>query len=382
MTASESFGPVDPRARIVALDALRGAALWGVLLVNLMTDFRISLFEHLSSFHTERGALDRAADVVMALFFEQKAMVVFSFLFGVGLAIQRDRAVTRDAPPLAFFARRYGILFVIGLVHLLFVWSGDILAQYGLAAIIVAPLIGLRPAWLAALGACFLIFWALPFTPPWVKFPSPETMRDLATDSGRFYGHGSLAEAQAFRFREIETGILPLLISVLPRTIGLFLLGAAAYGANLVREPPRRAAIRVAVLALALGFIGAVADVAVAESLLDLGSWRGSIASGSSIGMGLGYVALWAALPERWMARLVEWLAPLGRMALTSYLLQSVICIALFYGVGLGLMNRIGASAAFAIAGAIFVLQAWTSRLYARRYRFGPIEWIWRRASY
>src|SRR5215208_2919137 len=103
-----SLRPVDPEARIVALDALRGAALWGVLVVNLMTDFRISLFRYLLSFHTDAGTWDRVADIWVALFFEQKAMVVFSFLFGIGLGIQRDRARARGVAVLPFLLRRYG----------------------------------------------------------------------------------------------------------------------------------------------------------------------------------------------------------------------------------------------------------------------------------
>jgi uncharacterized protein len=137
-----------------------------------------------------------------------------------------------------FLLRRYGALLAIGLVHMLFVWDGDILAEYAVAALLVTPLVRQKPRTLAVLGLALLAWWSSPHPPPKLPFPSSATMLRLAEGASRAYGHGTWAEAQAFRLHEISAGILPLLVSVLPRTVGLFLLGLAA--SSFVRRPPRR----------------------------------------------------------------------------------------------------------------------------------------------
>jgi uncharacterized membrane protein YeiB len=112
-----SLRPLAPGERLVVLDAIRGLALYGVLLVNVVTAFRVSLFRWLTSFHVDRSAANRVADDVVALVFEQKAMVVFSLLFGIGMGIVADRVRARSLSITAFFSRRYAALALIGIVH-------------------------------------------------------------------------------------------------------------------------------------------------------------------------------------------------------------------------------------------------------------------------
>jgi uncharacterized protein len=383
MSDEITLRPVDPSQRIVALDALRGLALYGVLLVNLVDEFRVSLFEFLRVFHTDPGWWNRATDDLIALFVEQKAMVVFSLLFGVGLGIQTERLRARRVSVPWFVVRRYAVLLVIGAVHLLFVWTGDILAEYALAALLIVPLLGLRPIVLAAIGVAVLLWWSSPFPPPKLAFPSHEGMAQLAAEGSRVYGGGSFAEVQEFRFEELESGIAPLLVSVFPRTVGLFLLGAALSGAGFVRAPPRRPALIAAASGLAIGGTLSALNVLAAEGIVDLGRSGGPVSNAAALLMGLGYAAAFAiAIDRPWLVRVGGWLAPVGRMALTNYLLQSLVCIALFYGIGFGLMDRIGSAAGALLATLIFAAQVWASAFWLRRHRFGPVEWIWRRLSY
>jgi len=134
---------------------------------------------------------------------------------------------------------------------------------------------------------------------------------------------------------------------------------------------------------LVVGVVGASCDVLVAEGRLDLGRFRGSIGNAGTLLMGFGYVAAFiGAMRSPGFRAWAERLAPLGRMVLTSYLTQSLVCVTIFYGIGLGAMNHLGSALATLLASAIFIAQAWVSSAWLRRWRFGPVEWMWRRLTY
>jgi uncharacterized protein len=361
--------PIDRAERIVALDALRGAALGGVLLVNLVQEFRVSLFTSLTQPHSDRASpVNVMVDNLIALLVEQKAMVIFSVLFGVGLGMQRSRLQTCGAAASRVLLRRHCILLVFGLVHLLAIWTGDILTEYALLAFAVIPVLALPARVQAVLGIAVLSWWVSPYPPPSLPLPTYAKLRELALQADQVYGAGSFAQVTAFRFEELRLGILPLLTGVAPRTLGLFLIGAAYSRAQLVRARP--------------AWLPAFALIAfVAGSAFSLLS--ASFANAGSLLLGLGYAAGFLLACERpVIVSLLVRLAPIGRMALTNYLMQSLLCVALFYGLGLGLMNRVGSALGALIAALLFALQVWTSRRWLARNRFGPIEWLWRRLTY
>src|SRR5690242_19192607 len=122
---SPTWQPVSQWQRSTALDALRGQALLGVLLVNVLTIFRVSLFEHILNFHTHPGWANHCVDVLMAGLLEFKAFSLFSLAFGVGVAVQAERASARDVKVGRFLERRFLVLLVLGLGHLLLIWNGD-----------------------------------------------------------------------------------------------------------------------------------------------------------------------------------------------------------------------------------------------------------------
>src|ERR1700694_3424076 len=131
--------PVARAERYPALDVIRGIALFGVLLVNLNTGFRVSLAEHILTFHTDPGWLNHAVDNLIAGLVEFKAFTLFSFLFGVGVAIQAERAEQRGISPTRHLLRRFLVLLAIGLCHLLLVFNGDILTLYAICALLLIP---------------------------------------------------------------------------------------------------------------------------------------------------------------------------------------------------------------------------------------------------
>src|SRR5262249_17288201 len=115
--------PVSSDERNVALDALRGAALFGVLMVNLLVGFRVSLFDSIITFHTHTGWANHAVDILAAWLFEFKAFTLFSFLFGVGIGVQTERAARGKISAARFFVRRFAVLLAIGLCHMFLIWN-------------------------------------------------------------------------------------------------------------------------------------------------------------------------------------------------------------------------------------------------------------------
>ena len=186
--------PMQPMAeRLVALDALRGAALLGVLLVNLQVGFRVSLFQQMLTPHTHAGWANRAVDILIAWVFEFKAFTLFSFLFGVGVAVQTERAVSHQLSTVRFLARRFAVLLAIGLGHMLLVWNGDILTLYAVCGLLLIPFVALPARWLAALGLVVIVF--APYLPFFgAFFPAQETIRAHAVVATRVYASGGFAD--------------------------------------------------------------------------------------------------------------------------------------------------------------------------------------------
>src|SRR6185369_97528 len=162
-----TVSPVPPDERLASIDVLRGVALFGVLMVNLVTGFRVSIFQQFLPVEAAASALDRFAEGLVSLVLESKSLALFSLLFGVGLAIQFDRLLVRESA-VYWLTRRLAVLLLFGLVHLLFIWNGDILTEYALAGFVALPFLR-SPRWMLGLGAASLLalYVAMPRLLPW-----------------------------------------------------------------------------------------------------------------------------------------------------------------------------------------------------------------------
>lgn len=373
------------RERYVALDALRGLSLFGVVMVNLLTQFRVTLFEpfltasELGGLAVPRSQADELVFHAVGLLLEGKAAALFSLLFGVGLAAQEERSARRSMRFGTYATRRLGFLLALGLVHHFAVWNGDILTLYAILGAVSAVLIGLPLRVL--LGAALLLFVVqvlpLPYPAP---FASPEATLAHIAEARRVYGSGTFAEVVRFRFHEAPH-VAALLFFIVPRTLGLFLLGACAWRVGISRVgAAKRPLVRTFAV---LGIATSCALAWSATHRVNLGAWNDALYTWAALVQALGYAAVVViAFGHARAARALSLFAPLGRMALTSYLTQSVVLSLLFHGYGLGLMGRLGEAHAAAIGVAFFAMQAVASALWLRRYRFGPVEWLWRSFTY
>jgi uncharacterized protein len=375
----ERSGPVNPSDRIESIDALRGVALLGVLAINLVTEFRVSIFQQFITVGQTARPVDRVVESVLMLAVDMKAFALFSLLFGIGLAIQFEHLSTSPRRTVLLF-RRLLVLLAFGLIHLCLIWNGDILTEYAVAGLIVLPFL-FGPRWLLASGglAFLALYLSMQAWPPAGLFPSSASIERDILEANRIYPTAGLGEVLAFRLREIPL-IVPLHIYVFPRTVGLFLLGAFIWRSGTLQKSHQVLLISTAAACIGLG------------ALLVLLSVGGSFAGGSisalaspigTILLALGYGALILGIANLAVGKpLLGWAAPVGRMAFTNYLAQSLIFGWIFYGYGLGLFGQLGAATALAIGIAVYVTQVFFSSWWLGRYRYGPVEWLWRTLMY
>jgi uncharacterized protein len=359
---AKSTAPVDATDRLVALDILRGLALFGVMAINVVYEFRVSIFEQFLPVYPPLSPLNKAIATFLEATISLKAFALFSLLFGVGLAIQFDRLAQK--PRALLLVRRLLALLAFGLLHATLIWNGDILIEYALAGLVVLPLL-YGPRWLLAAAAlALLMFYSTFYLARFAPLPDVPWMTSHVVEARRVYGSGSFADILRFRIDEIPA-IVPLHVLVFPRTLGLFLVGALAWRTGFVQRPFEKRG-------LLFGVVLATA------ALTPWVSW-----STATVTLALGYGAVILSVASTATgARLLGWAAPLGRMAFTNYLAQSLIFGWTFYGYGLGLFGKLDVATALAFGITVYVIQVFASRWWLERYWFGPVEWLWRALMY
>lgn len=383
--------PVAPGARLLQLDVLRGLALLGVLLVNLDV-FSGTMWAHDAKLPVLLGWGGGVAETLVRILLEGKAAALLGLLFGAGLAIQMEGADRAGRAYLPFALRRVGALALFGLAHSLLLWNVDILLDYALISLLVLPSLRLRPGrilWSIPLLLAVSLLIAAPFLP---------LLRGLEQDPAGFYrqglqhyGAGTWLEALKYRTWEFIHVLGPQrLTSRLPALLPFFILGVYFWKKGFLSNPgANRRTLRVLFVAcFGLGLLAnllpqpalhaAVAGIPQPfRVLIKLTAFFARPA------LTVGYTAGILLLLQRPLGRRVLGIfAPLGRMALTQYLLQSLVCTLVFNGYGLGLYGKVSVSACIFGGLLLFALQVWSSRLWLARFAMGPAEWLWRRLSY
>lgn len=382
--------PPDPRLaaalptsdRIDSIDALRGVALFGVLTVNLVTEFRVSIFQQFLPSNTPPMSLNGLAEAFVSYALEFKAFSLFSILFGVGLAMQMER-LSRGNRPYYLLFRRLIALLGFGLLHLVFVWNGDILTEYALAGLLVLPLLGL-PRWLLATAALalFVLYAVIPILPPLVALPDSAGLASHVAMANHVYSMGTHTEVWRFNVQELAL-IFPLLFWVFPRTLALILFGAFIWRAGVLRQLAlhRRTFLRVALGGVIVGMVLTLRSTT--EAIANWGFVGLLLQAATPVVFAIGYAAFVIWFAQRPGAKsLLAPFAAVGRMAFTNYILQSLIFGFLFFGYGLGMFGKMGAAPVLLLGGVVYGLQAALSMIWLRRFRFGPIEWLWRVLMY
>lgn len=389
--SNATFQPIAPDERIATLDVLRGLALLGILLMN-MEAFVGPLDLSTSGIDPHWQGVDRWADAFVYIFVQGKFFTLFSLLFGAGFAVMAQRAEVAGRDFTRFYLRRSLALLGIGLVHALLLWSGDILVVYALLSFLLLAFREAPRAWLPVMGVLaylaaiglMLLLGALMLLVPDEVTAAQATHAQAAIEAQRqAYGHGTYGQAVLQRLRDFGASLGALLV-VGPQVLGMFLIGSWFARSGAIAHPGahqrlftwlRRGALP---LGLALMLVCTWYQPWLAPGRFDLRS--AAVYGGSALAgllMCLGYLA-WGV---RW-SHALRWLAPAGRMALSNYLGQSLVCTLLFYGYGLGWFEQMGRAWQLLFAVALFAAQVALSRAWLRHFRFGPMEWLWRAITY
>ncbi len=393
--------PRPPEDRLHLMDALRGFALLGILLMNIEF-FNRSVHDYMSGIDTSPGAAGMAAWIVY-VFVQGKFWVLFSLLFGMGFALMQDRLEGTGRPFGRLYFRRTLALMAFGLLHIVLLWPGDILFAYSITALVLMAFLKVRgvAVLITGMGLYFAVaaLWvllgaALGFMPEDAKAGMAEEMSkelSLAIESDRIYATGGYLEISLHRAQEYFTVMLQtVLMFQVPMALGVFLLGAWLLRSGRIQNAG--AHLRFWTLTLLLG--GLVGAFFVHSSLsvgvnFDLRTQMGDalLAAGlmalGSLPLSMAYLAAFVLLSQTGLgARVLGLLAPAGRMALTNYLLQSLVCSLLFYGYGLGWYGEVDRWGQVQIALLIFAAQVALSPLWLRHFRYGPLEWFWRGLTY
>jgi uncharacterized protein len=380
--SSSTLEPVSPNQRIEPIDILRGIALFGVLAINLLGEFRVSIFQQFVSTPPATHAVDRWIDTYLPVFIELKAFALFSFLFGIGLAIQAERISDRRGPTVRLLVRRLAALLFLGILHLTLIWNGDILTEYAVAGFIALPFVFLPRRWLGIAALLFALRYVFPYPPYPISFPNEAWLQAHVATAATVYKHAGFMQILRFEWSELRP-LLPLHIFILSRTIALFLFGAFCWRIGLLKNlrANRRILFATGLLGLAIGGPLTVLTSPLARPEL-FGKAEGALSAIGELALTLGYAgAILYATTTKFGLAALSWAAPLGRMAFTNYVVQSAVFSFLFFGWGFGWYGM-RSTPALLVGICVYVLQVIASAFWLKRFRFGPVEWLWRSMMY
>ena len=372
-----------PAERIEAIDILRGLALFGVLVVNLVGSFRDSFLRHFLYPDPSRALPDRIADGAIRIALEGKALTIFAFLFGAGLAMQYERLSRSHEDPTGLLRRRLLVLLGFGLAHLLLVWNGDILTEYAVLGLLALAMLQWPEArlqqWMTSLVAVSVVAPALIMG---FLMPDEATLRREIVEATRAYADGGWLEIREYSLREFVR-LTPVLLTLLPQTFAIFLAGMIAWRRGYLAQPDAHVPElrRLAAIGLAVGGVLTLFNQAEPDGLMYLAMTVTLPLAPLLLAMGYAAALLLVLRSERARHALAAFGA-LGRMAFTNYVVQSLVFGFIFFGYGLGLFGQLGTVVTLAMGLALYVLQLAVSRAWLARYRYGPLEWAWRSLTY
>jgi uncharacterized protein len=365
--------PVPLRERILYLDVLRGLALFGILVVNLQE------FE---------GPLARpdnpVAQSIIDILFRGKFIALFSLLFGIGFAVQMSRAGRKGIPFLSFYPRRLLSLALFGLIHGIVIWSGDILLTY---AILGALLLLFRNqsqrallVWAGRIVALQLLCLGVLQVATSLGFGGAESDDvDKATDP-----HRTLLRVFLDNWHDWVHRYEAVLIA-LP-FLSLFLAGLWLWRTGTLEhlDEYRPVLKRICAVCLPLGLALSIASDMLETVRPDAAytDWFANVLGVTFAPiLSAGYASGVALLLSHdvWKRRFMPF-AAVGRMALTDYLLQSVVCTVFFYVTGL--YGKLGPAWDLLAAMVLYSFQVVFSNWWLARHPYGPMEWLWRRMTY
>lgn len=390
--------PVTSANRIHYLDELRGFALLGILIMNIQ-NFSMVMASYMNP--TAQGpaeGLNLLTYWYTHLFADMKMMSLFSMLFGAGMLLFIEKAKERRGKSIGLHHRRMFWLLVFGLIHAYFIWRGDILVVYAIGGVIIYWFKNASPTWLIITGVIFFLFLAsiqLSLGVFWDMVPEEQLVEvveifqpgqetideEVAAYTGSYLETHKRRVADTLDMHENIFGFIW-------RVVANMLFGMALFKMGILKgEKSRKFYRNFMLIGFGIGF--PLIATGIVQNFANDWDPKFYFAYGfqfnyfGSIFVAFGYIgliALWSK--SNFLTDLKRRLAAVGRLAFTNYIMQSIICTIIFYGFGFGLFNQIERFPQQLIVLAIWIVQLAISPWWLKRYRFGPLEWLWRTLTY
>ncbi|WP_342512946.1 DUF418 domain-containing protein [Sporosarcina sp. FSL K6-1522] len=373
--------------RVEVLDLLRGVALLGIFVANMLHFHSPYLYMDPYSWFSTPS--DQATFKNIDIFVEASFYPIFAMLFGYGLNMQYEKALANGTAFAPFMVRRLTVLLGFGLIHALVVWSGDVLFTYAVMGFVMIAFVRIPKKWLLPIAAIVYIvpnafFYIVTYL---LEKISPNMMMEGYADIHQIelaigaYGLGTYGEIFSFRLVEWLTfGLLSTasgFIIILP----LMMIGAGLSKWQVFErasELKGRIAV-ITVIALVAGIWMKAAphiDGANTADMMLQTSFGGPILAAGYVGL---LLLLWQVPFIRTVFRPIS---KAGRMSLTTYIMQSVIATTIFYAYGFGMYGKVDLATGIWIAIGVFAIQVIFAELWLSKFRMGPLEWVWRKATY
>jgi len=400
MKPSKPISPTLLSERYYSLDLLRGIAVLGILIMNVQSFAMIQAAYMNPTAYGDFTGINRWIWILSHIFADQKFMTIFSILFGAGIILLTQRAEAKGVSAAGLHYRRTFWLLLIGLAHAYMLWHGDILVPYALCALFVFLFRKLRAKTLFIIGIIFISIpsiiyllygWSMQYWPAeqiqetlinWK--PTPEIVAKELSDFRGGWLEQMNQRVPAALF--LETVLF--LIWSMWRAGGLMLIGMAFFKWGFLTAERKEEFYKrgltiglvVGLVFIVFGLIRNFQEDFIMEYSFFIGSqfnyW-------GSLFLSFAFICLVMLLSRRNIKnRLFNSLAGVGRTAFSNYLLQTVICTAIFYGHGLGLIGYVERGPQFLIVVALWVFQIFITNIWLRYFRFGPAEWLWRSLTY
>jgi len=392
-----AIAPVKSAERINELDMIRGVALLGILMVN-MALFKSPFMDLRLPSHYPEG-IERVSAYFIQLFFTGNFYAIFSFLFGLGFFIFMERTIQKGLELKPLYRRRLFALMVFGLIHLIIFWSGDILFNYALVGFILLafrdkPLQSIKK-WIISLfilsfilNMFMIVFKGIGEIIGDEKYHA--VVDQMLAETILKYTEAGFVELLLFRLANEVPYIFFGVVFWIPQVLAFFLCGLYVGKKGIFKDIPSHITLfkKIRLWGFLLGGLLLILLV-----LFDSGAITANTLVNLSMLSGTNYLAslflfpayvstiVLAAQSATWN-KILSPVASAGKMALTNYLSQTLICVVIFYGFGFGLFGQLAVYHGIMLTVAIFLLQVFWSTMWMKRFRFGPMEWIWRNITY
>lgn len=370
--------------RIESLDVLRGIAILGILLANIWSFGWMSFAEQFESGLVIPG-LNNWVEGFREFLITGKMRGLLCILFGAGLYLQYVKLKASRKWPLGY-AKRTALLSCIGLLHIVLLWYGDILFMYSLVAFAAMLFVQLDDRWLVGFSIGALILSTLCGVG---ATASSIFSSGGSSATGIFSQFSSANELQVYQSGtyleqlQLRLGQAALIIASLPvfifEMLGLFLLGFWMARKGIFTKPSAHK--QSSSILVIVGIIGVLLNLMIGYAIAITGnsSYSGILEFGFNAPMSIGIAIFVAMFVEKTPSSAIAWLvAPVGRMALTCYLMQSLLCTVFFYSWGGGMYGKLNYWGLYGVVFAVWVCNILFAHLWFKKFKLGPIEWAWR----